>query len=484
MSLGSGASLVAANFIDWTISNNTLLVVDGSNRIQKYRGSTNSNYTTGTVSVTNGSATITGSGTSWSTTTNAEVGEYIQLPDSKWYKITAIASNTSLTIEISYQGSTVSGQSYVIAAWGEVQGKLGTATAVTSLVRPTPKFIENHLNRIWTLDGNTLRWSVLDTSVTEENFNDWDSSNNAGAVIIPSGQGDTGTGLYSLGGTLYVFQRRAIWGLYGNSPGNFQLKNITNEVGMLDKRTLVEWGDVLAFLSDLGVILFDGTNILNVSDGVVNTSINDWANKSTPVATLWENKYILAYTPSGGSYNSEAIFYDFTRKVFGKVEGLFANAWSRWSGGNDTGQIYFVSSNQGSIYRWDIGGSDDGYEITTRYSTPSLSFGAGINDKTVKKMYLQQLALGDWDVGVTQLTDMGETTITSSVNLSPGTTALWDVAQWDTDTWSSEGTLVTSRIAEFQGLAKYYRYLFEQTGYNQGMEALGVTVTARVRRLT
>lgn len=198
LTMGSGISFTSANFIDWTIANDTLLVVDDDHYIQKYRGSTNANYTTGTITVTNGDATIVGSGTSWATSTNAEVGEYIKLPDNKWYKITTVTDNTHIEIEIDYPGSTLSGQSYTISPWGEIQGQLNTSTANTSLTRPQPKFIENHLNRIWTLDGNDLRFSALDTSITEEHFNDWDTSNNAGEIILPSGAGDSGTGLYSL----------------------------------------------------------------------------------------------------------------------------------------------------------------------------------------------------------------------------------------------------------------------------------------------
>lgn len=484
ISLGNGSSLNSANFIDYTISNGTLLLVDNASRIQKYRGSTNSNYTTGTITATNGSATVTGSGTSWNTTTNAEVGEYIKLPDGKWYKITAIGSDTSLTIEVEYQGSTLAGQTYTISPWGEVQGDLNSSTAITSLIRPTPISIANHVNRIWTLEDNTLRFSALDTSIDGEHFNDWDTANNAGTIIIPAGKGDTGTGLYSLGNALFVFQRRSIWAVYGNSPSNFELRNITNEVGMIDKRTLVEYGEVLLFLSDSGVQMFDGSNPRNISDGVVNKLINSWANKTSPAATLWDNKYVIAYTPSGGSRNSEALFYDLVRDKWGKVTGLYVSAWSNWIGGTDTGQVYCASSNQGSIYRWDTGGHDDGYEIHTLYDTPSLGFGANVNDKTLKKFYIQQLAQGDHNMTVTMFTDISASETVSTINLSGGDTSLWDVMEWDTDSWSSEGTLLTNRIAEFQGLAKYVRFRIEQEGYDEGIECLGITMTARVRRLS
>lgn len=483
LTMGSGISFTSANFLDWTISNNTLLVVDDDHNIQKYRGSTNANYSTGTITVTNASATVTGSGTSWATTTNAEVGEYIQLPDTKWYRITNIASNTSLTIEVAYQASTLAGQSYTISPWGEVKGKLGTSTAPASLVVPQPRYIENHLNRIWALDGNTLRFTVLDTSVTEAHFNDWDSPSNAGSVIIPSGKGDSGTGLHSQNGYLYIFQKHALWEIYGTSFSNFELRNISNEVGMIDKRTLVEYDRYMIFFSGKDIYMFDGANLKNLTDGRINKLISTWANNTSPTATLWGNRYVLSYTPAGGSTNSEAIYYDITRDVFGKLEGVNAGAWSNWNGGTDTGQIYFGSSNQGSIYRWDTGGHDDGYEITTRYVTPSFGFGAAMNDKSAKKYFLQQLALGDWDMTVTQTSDISASDISSDINLSGGGSSLWDVAQWDVDSWSAEGSLITTRIPEFQGLAKYFKYTLEQTGYAEGMEILNMVSTARVRRL-
>jgi hypothetical protein len=484
ITLGSGASLFQDGYVDWTVANNTLLVVDQSGFIQKYRGSTNANYSTGTITVTGGSAIVTGSGTTWATTTNAEVGEYIKLPDGKWYLIKTIGSNTSITIELNYQGPTLSGQTYVISPWGEVQGKLNSSVAPTGLIRPKPKYIANHINRIWALEGNTLRFSVLDTSVAEENFNDWDTGSNAGSIIIPSGKGDTGTGLYSLNNSLYIFQRRAIWRLYGNSPGNFELRNVSNEIGMIDKRTLVEWNDLLIFLSDLGVYLFDGSNLKNVSENKINTTIDSWANKTSPTAVLWDNRYVISNTSSANSFNNEAYVLDLTDETWTRFKNIHISGFSSWTGSTDDGRIYFTSSNQGSIYRWDIGGNDDGYPIITEYDTPSIGFTSGMNDKAIKKFYIQQLALGDWNMDVTQLSNINETSISGqSINLSGGQVALWDVAEFDVSSFSGEGAIITTRIAEFQGLAKYFKFRMKQEGYNEGIEILGVVATARKRRL-
>jgi hypothetical protein len=69
-------------------------------------------YKTGTITVTNGSTTVTGSGTQW--IANAAVGEALYAPDGRLYEITNIASDTSFTIAPAYLGTTASGQSYVI----------------------------------------------------------------------------------------------------------------------------------------------------------------------------------------------------------------------------------------------------------------------------------------------------------------------------------------------------------------------------------
>lgn len=69
-------------------------------------------YRSGTITVTNGSATVTGSGTSW--ISNAAVGEALSAPDGKLYEITNIASDTSLTIGSTYLGATAAAQAYVI----------------------------------------------------------------------------------------------------------------------------------------------------------------------------------------------------------------------------------------------------------------------------------------------------------------------------------------------------------------------------------
>jgi hypothetical protein len=67
-------------------------------------------YTTGTItSITNGAAAMVGSTTVW---TSAMIGRYITIPisqggDGEWYKISAVGSNTTLTLDRNYEGTSI-----------------------------------------------------------------------------------------------------------------------------------------------------------------------------------------------------------------------------------------------------------------------------------------------------------------------------------------------------------------------------------------
>lgn len=73
-------------------------------------------YTTGTVSVSTGGTTVTGSGTTFTSIMGTSAQYWIQFIGSNdWYLITAFGSSTSITIEEPYQGLTnLTNTTYII----------------------------------------------------------------------------------------------------------------------------------------------------------------------------------------------------------------------------------------------------------------------------------------------------------------------------------------------------------------------------------
>lgn len=68
-------------------------------------------YTTGTASVTQNSASVTGSGTTW---TSAMVGRQFLIDGAPFYTIASVESATALTLDRVYGGVTAAGQAYTI----------------------------------------------------------------------------------------------------------------------------------------------------------------------------------------------------------------------------------------------------------------------------------------------------------------------------------------------------------------------------------
>lgn len=82
-------------------------------------------YRTGTVAVTNGSKTVTGTGTFW--VNNAQAGDEFEGPDGKRYEVDVVGGNGAMTIVEDYAGTTVaSGGAYKIIP---TQGRVRDLTA-------------------------------------------------------------------------------------------------------------------------------------------------------------------------------------------------------------------------------------------------------------------------------------------------------------------------------------------------------------------
>ncbi|TDJ77235.1 hypothetical protein E2H86_08620 [Pseudomonas putida] len=133
-------------------------------------------YRTGTVAITAGQTTVTGTGTAFAL--NARVGDAFQGPDGRWYEVTNIASATVLSILPAYQGATVSGGAYGLAPmqgyvkesadrlrqlvdqFGATLSLFGGATTVASLLQNISAATRGANSDITSLSGMTTALSI------------------------------------------------------------------------------------------------------------------------------------------------------------------------------------------------------------------------------------------------------------------------------------------------------------------------------------
>ena len=101
-----------------------------------------SQYKTGTATVTNGSATVTGSGTLW--LANVTAGDSFTVAgDGVMYYVASVDTDTQVTLSAPYAGTTASGAVYAIGTGFTVpdsfpemsQGDIETATIFTRAMR-------------------------------------------------------------------------------------------------------------------------------------------------------------------------------------------------------------------------------------------------------------------------------------------------------------------------------------------------------------
>lgn len=116
-------------------------------------------YSTGTVSVTNGSTTVTGSGTSW--LSNVSIGQSI-LIKGIWYPVVFVASDTSLFIGLPFVENDVTGASYVVATTID-DTKIANLT-VTGSISYNVQY--QYCNRI-TIDSVNTTASAIGLSISD-----------------------------------------------------------------------------------------------------------------------------------------------------------------------------------------------------------------------------------------------------------------------------------------------------------------------------
>lgn len=134
------------------------------------------NYVTGTVSVTNGSRTVTGAGTAW---TSAMAGRILKLDsDDELYEILSVSGAGTLVLKTPYLGASSGGASYLIwkkyyeldpavpylsdmtiARWPYTSKEIPKKSFDGNLIRG---WETNNMNMVWTwggVDNSILRYS-------------------------------------------------------------------------------------------------------------------------------------------------------------------------------------------------------------------------------------------------------------------------------------------------------------------------------------
>ena len=414
---------------------NGVLVCQGDNI---YWSTTGTSYTqvnkdtyktkTGTVSVTAGSATVTGSATAF--TTEFAANDRIQI-DNVNYRVLSITSDTVLTLDFNVV-SSASGQA--VKKSGMSSSDLSSATVITRTNQSNCQFVnyesEGTYGTVYITDGANKIAEFQITTVGGSNVFHFETLERSTPVnpkratifserLIVAGQsdsestvaystrlkpydftgasagtidtGDVIVGIKVFRNSLVVFCKNSIFELT-NLDSTPILKSVTKNIGCVDGNTIQEIGGDLVFLAPDGLRTVAGTarigdvELSSISRKilpVINNLLDNIASFTISSMVIRErSQYRLFYFQSGQAASSQ-------KGIIGTFKfdanGVPAFEWSETLGmeikrctsdlNNNNEEVQFGSNETGYVYQLDTGNNFDGSNIDAQFQTPDMDYG-------------------------------------------------------------------------------------------------------------
>lgn len=382
---------------------------------------------TGTVSITAGSPTVTGTNTVF--TSEFIVGDDIKI-DNNFYKVLSITSDTVLTLDINANTSnTQNGLSFFKG------GIASTALAAATTIPRTNQTNVNFTNfesyglhgTLYFVDGQNKIGEFFIDNNNKYHFEEVTRSSPVGCSLIEkyaerivvSGQasnpslvyystrlkpydfegasagfidvGDLVTGIKVFRNSLIIFCKNSIYELT-NLDSTPIIKSVTKNIGCISGNSIQEIGGDLIFLAPDGLRTIAGTariddvELSSISRKIlplVNDIINNFSNYTISSMVIRErSQYRLFYYQSGQATSGQ-------KGIIGTFkyssDGIPAFEWSETKGLpvkfctsdiNTSGtEVLHHTDETGFVYKHDTGNSFDGSNVVAEFQTPDMDYG-------------------------------------------------------------------------------------------------------------
>lgn len=290
------------------------------------------------------------------------------------------------------------------------------ATPATEWASAPPNYICEHENRLWTLTATTshLHWCCLD------NAEDWTTADNAGNHQFAPNDGWTGTGIVSQKGGLVVFKDYSIYKVTGKTPVSFQFSKLYDSIGCVAPRSIVNIENRIFFLSQnkgrYCVFVLDDSGLLTLISQDIAPTLDTILTGSVSAAVSYNDKYILSFLATGGTYKTVSYNYR-------------ANSWEYGEG--DACSVYYTfgntlyggrpatDANTPSVYTLDTGTADVSTAITSYVKTRNYLLEGADYTKQLRYLIVWAKASGAWNMDISIYVDDKQDPITLKMPLGP-----------------------------------------------------------------
>ena len=279
---------------------------------------------------------------------------------------------------------------------------------------------------------------------------DWDDPNNY--IAIHEGGQDPLLRIIVHNDRLFLFKATSVHEIAGSSRLDWENVIRSDTDGVYAQHSLVSTARGMVYLARRGILLYDGIYPpKNLSEKITPDILDlpdTYINNATGHYDRYNDRYYIAVTRDGQTYNDTEYIYDFYLKGWVKFQGrrVCANGYCSASGYQDTatGNLYIADSNNGIVYECDVDISvnpdDAGTSINAYFQT-------AYNDADTPHLVKRFRRLWGWASGsggniqCEVFLDYLRHSESVSLNLAQGS-ALWGSLIWDTDDWAGTESML------------------------------------------
>ena len=264
--------------------------------------------------------------------------------------------------------------------------------------------------------------------------------NVGGQFRCNAGKSDFNVGMLSFSDDkLIVFNRNSIYLISGNGDdliNDYTTQLLTEEVGLLARKSVIQVGNQVLFLSDNGVYGANFIDLYNLRgnevplsesiQGTINTINKEAAENAS--AVYFDNRYYIAVPTDGSTVNNTLLIYNFLNKSWESIDNVndsnfeFTNLLVAGSGSN---RGVYVINTDGGIHRLET--EEDGQDrIITAIGTTSTTAARVQGSATTRMFTLKSIDRKKWNnfelhlqSSLVNESDMSISAITENVDSEP-----------------------------------------------------------------
>ena len=330
-----------------------------------------------------------------------------------------------------------------------------TGTGLTANLLGSPpanvKYVEVHKRRVWMANSSAgasrLHYSAIDDP------EDWTTTNNAGFIDIDKNDGDSITGIISIGEGLLIFKERSVHMLSGYDVP-FTVKRLSSGVGCIAPRSIQRTEGFALFMSTLGVFSASPEGVSLVSYNI-KPDVDGWTDavKRATVGGRYRGQYWLSYDSDADGLNDRAYVLDYINGAWFEYTNIKAHVFFTKS----DGALYSGASDTSKTRKHNTGTDDLGSAITMTWRGRSEDFGIFSNDKQVHDISIFALAITGKTLTVTIYKDGVVTGDDMSFPIDPVSSSTTVIANQNA-IQSDQGRLIQVEISNAEASASVEVY--------------------------